>query len=156
MENRDHFEDAPFGWSRDAVDGALQVLLVAGIIRAHDERGRVVNPGELERKAVGKALFKVETPGPTTAQRIQIRKLFQKADCHARPNEELMMVPQFLERMGELATRAGGEAPRPEQPDTSKLDEIRRTSGNEQLLSLFSYRDELDLDKHRKFIVQRV
>ena len=141
---RSRFEAAPFGWSRDAVDGTLQVLLVAGIIRAHDERGRVVNPGELERKAVGKALFKVETPGPTTAQRIQIRKLFQKAGCLARPNEELMMVPQFLERMGELAARAGGEAPRPAQPDTSRLDEIRRTGGNEQLLGLFSCRDELE------------
>jgi len=141
---RSRFEAAPFGWSRDAVDGALQVLLVAGIIRAHDERGKVVDAKELERKAVGKALFKVETPGPTTAQRIQIRKLFQKAGCLARPNEELMMVPQFLERMGELAIRAGGEAPRPAQPDTSRLDEIRRSGGNEQLLGLFSSRDELD------------
>jgi hypothetical protein len=141
---RSHFEASPFGWPRDAVDGALQVLLVAGIIRAHDERGKVVDGKELERKAVGKALFKVETPGPTTAQRIQIRKLFQKVGCLARPNEELMMVPQFLQKMGELAIRAGGEAPRPGQPDTSKLDEIRRTGGNEQLLGLFNCRDELD------------
>lgn len=142
---RSHFEAAPFGWSRDAVDGALQVLLVASIIRAHEERGKVVDAKELERKAVGKAFFKVETPGPTTAQRIQIRKLFQKVGCLARPNEELMMVPQFMQRMSELAARAGGEAPRPAEPDTSRLDEIRRTGGNELLLGLFSFRDELDL-----------
>ncbi|MEI6103977.1 MAG: BREX system P-loop protein BrxC [Methanothrix sp.] len=141
---RSHFEASPFGWPRDAVDGALQVLLVAGIIRAHDERGKVVEAKELERKAVGKALFKVETPRPTTAQCIQVRKLFLKVGCLARPNEELMMVPQFLQKMGELAIRAGGEAPRPAEPDTSKLDEIRRTGGNEQLLGLFNCRDELD------------
>ena len=37
---RTQFEASPFGWSRDAVDGGLQVLLVAGLIRAQDERGQ--------------------------------------------------------------------------------------------------------------------
>lgn len=140
---RSHFEAPPFGWQRDIVDGGLQVLLVAGIIRAHDERGKVVDPKELERKAVGKALFKVESATVTTAQRIQIRKLLQKLDIQAKPGEELAYALQFIKEMQELADRAGGDEPKPARPDTSFLDEIRRTAGNEQLLALHNRREEL-------------
>ena len=52
-------------------------------------------------------------------------------------------MPQFLQKMLELADQAGGEAPKPARPDTTFLDEIRLTAGNEQLLALYNRRDEL-------------
>ena len=140
---RAHFEASPFGWSRDAVDGGLQVLLVAGLIRAQDERGQVIDSRSLERKQIGKAHFKVESATVTTAQRIQVRKLLQKIGCQAKQGEELAVIPEFLQKMQELADRAGGEAPKPERPDTTALDELRLTSGNEQILSLYNRREEL-------------
>lgn len=140
---RAHFESSPYGWSRDAVDGGLQVLLVAGLIRAQDERGQTINPQELERKTIGKVTFKVESATVTSAQRIQIRKLLQKVDLQAKPNDELSPIPQFLQKMVDLADRAGGEPPKPARPDTTFLDEIRRTAGNEQLLAIYNQRDEL-------------
>ncbi|MBW1967272.1 MAG: BREX system P-loop protein BrxC [Deltaproteobacteria bacterium] len=140
---RAHFEASPFGWSRDAVDGGLQVLLVAGLLRAQDERGQVIDPRSLERKQIGKAHFKVESATVTTAQRIQVRKLLQKIGCQAKQGEELAVIPEFLQKMQELADRAGGEAPKPERPDTTALDELRLTSGNEQILSLYNRREEL-------------
>lgn len=142
-EIRSRFEGPPYGWSGDAVDGALQVLLNNGLIRVQDERGQVIDPRELERKAVGKATFKVEAATVTTAQRIQIRKLLQKLDCQTKQGDELSAVPRFLEKMRELAGQAGGEAPRPEPPNTSALEEIRLTAGNEQLLALYNRREEL-------------
>jgi len=42
-----------------------------------------------------------------------------------------------------LADQAGGEAPKPLCPDTSFLEEIRLTVGNEQLLALYNRRDDL-------------
>jgi len=140
---RTEFESSPYGWSRDAVDGGLQVLLVAGLIRAQDERGQAVDPKELERKAIGKMIFKVESATVSTAQRIQIRKLLQKVGLTAKQGEELGYVPQFLQKMMELANQAGGDAPKPARPNTSSLDEIRLTAGNEQLLSLYNRRDEI-------------
>lgn len=140
---RAQFESAPYGWSRDAVDGGLQVLLVAGLLRAHDERGQAVIPRELERKAIGKTLFKVESATVSTAQRIQIRKLLQKVEIAARQGEELGSVPPFLQHMMDLADKAGGEAPKPARPDTTSLDDIRLASGNEQLLALYNRREEL-------------
>lgn len=142
-EIRDHFESAPYGWSRDAVDGGIQVLLVAGLIRAQDDHGKLIDYKELERKAIGKAFFKVEVTTITTAQRIQIRKVMQKIGCQAKQGEELVMVLQFLQNMFALADRAGGEPPKPELPDTSPLKEIQLSIGNEQLLAIYNQREEL-------------
>jgi len=142
-EIRDHFEDADYGWSRDTVDGGLHVLLVAGLIRAENERGQVVDPKELERKAVGKVTFKVESATVTTAQRIQIRKLFPKVVLTIKQGEELTHVPSLLQRLLDLADRAGGEPPKPQKPDTAFLEEIRLTAGNEQLLAIYNRREEL-------------
>jgi len=142
-EIRTNFEDPQFGWSRDAVDGGLQVMLIAGLIRAQDNLGKVVDPKGIERKDIGKLFFKIESATVTTAQRIQIRKLIQKMNLQAKQGEELMVIPTFLQKMEQLADSAGGEAPRPPRPDTGFLDEIRLTAGNEQLLSIYNQRDNL-------------
>jgi len=140
---RTHFEGKEFGWSRDAVDGGLQILLVTGLIRAHDERGKTIEAKELERKTIGKTMFKVESTTVTTAQRIQIRKLFQKVELTTKQGEELAQVPTFLQKVTELADQAGGDQPQPERPDIQFLEDIRLTSGNEQLLALFNQKDKI-------------
>ncbi len=139
---RTNFEASLYGWSRDAVDGGLQALLIAGLIRAQDDHGRTIDPKELERKAIGKATFKVESAIVSTSQRIQIRKTIQRMGVQAKQGEELAAVPEFLRLAGELADRAGGDAPKPERPDVTSLEEIRLTSGNEQLLAVYNRRDE--------------
>jgi hypothetical protein len=142
-EIRDNFEGEGYGWSRDAVDGGLQVLLVAGVIRAQDDRGQAIEPSALERRSIGKTFFKVESANVTTPQRIQIRKLLQKVGVSAKQSEELAHVPLFLQKVSDLADKAGGETPKPERPDTRFLDDIRLTTGNEQLLALYNRREEL-------------
>ena len=143
VEIRTHFEEAPFGWSRDAVDGGIQALLIAGLVLAQDERGKVVDPNELERKAIGKTIFKVESTTVTTEQRIQIRRLFLKIGVQTRPNEELANVPQFLQKLQEIAEKAGGDAPKPIKPNTSSLEELRLLTGNEQLLAIYNLQEKI-------------
>ncbi len=137
------FESSPYGWSRDAVDGGLQVLLVAGLVRAQDFHGHPVDPKDLDRKSIGKIMFKVESTTVTTVQRIQIRKLFQKAGLTANPGEEHLTAPRFLQHMMALADHAGGEAPKPALPDITFLNEIRLAAGNEQLLALYNRRENI-------------
>jgi hypothetical protein len=151
-EIRDHFEDAPNGWSRDAIDGGLMALLVGGILRAHDEKGKLIDFKELERKAIGNATFKVESDTVAIDQRMGIRKLLQKGGIAAKPGEELSAASQFLQKMLELANRAGGEAPKPILPDKSLLDEIGLTSGNSRLLAIYNYRERLgrEIDEWNK------
>ena len=140
---RSFFDAAPYGWDRDVIDGSLHVLLVAGIIRALDDKGTLVDPRDLERSSIGKVTFKIESATVTAPQRIQVRKLLQQVDVSARSGEELTAVPLFVEKLTQLAGSAGGEAPRPAPPDRSAIDEIRLASGNEQLLVILSKREEL-------------
>lgn len=141
---RAQFEGAPYGWSGDAVDGALHVLLVAGLIRAQDERGTAIEIKNLDRRAIGKTQFKIEAATVSAAQRIQIRKVLQLLlGPDAKPNEELQQVPTFLEKLRRLAQQAGGESPKPEVPDTHFIDDIHRSVGNEQLLAIYNQRDAL-------------
>ncbi|WP_419649639.1 hypothetical protein [Thiolapillus sp.] len=135
---RQHLEGSHYGWSRDAVDGALQVLLIAGLIRVQDDHGKPIDAKALERKSIGKATFKVDSATVTTAQRIQIRKLFQKLGIKAKQGEEPSFVPQFLQQVLDLADKAGGDAPKPVTPDTKMLEDIRLSAGNEQLLALYN------------------
>ena len=142
-EMRSHFEAGPYGWPRDAVDGGLQVLLNAGTIRAQDDHGRPIDPKELDRRAIGKTGFRIESATVPVAQRIQIRKLFQLAGISSKSNEESLAVPRFLDFLEALAQRAGGEAPKPMTPATNNLLEIRLAAGNEQLLAIYNQREEL-------------
>lgn len=142
-EIRTFFESTPYGWSRDAVDGGLLVLLQSGLLRALDERRQTIELKSLDRAAIGKTEFKVEATTVTLDQRLQLRKLFQMLGGSATPNEELAFVPQFLMKLEELAGRAGGEAPRPARPGTAFLEEVRRASGNEQLVRLYDMRETL-------------
>jgi hypothetical protein len=144
-EIRQQFEFPPYGWSKDAIEGSLQALLVSGLVRGQDERGKPIDAKELERKAIAKTLFKVEATTITTPQRIQIRKLFQKMGMSCKPGEELIVVPKFLEKLNELVNCAGGEAPQPTPVDTHFLEKIRLAVGNEQLSLIYDRRDELSL-----------
>jgi hypothetical protein len=143
-EIREYFEAPSYGWPRDAVDGALQVLIVAGLVRVQDERGQVVAAKELERKKIGKATFKVESTAVTAKQTIEIRKIFQQMEIAVKAGESLVsLAPQFLEKMNVLADLAGGDAPKPEKPDTSMLKEINLTAGNERLVFIFNKLEDL-------------
>ena len=141
-EIRDLLESAPYGWSGDAVDGGLHVLLVSGIIRAENEHGKAIDGKDMERKAIGKTKFKVEATTVTPRQKIEIRKLFQKLSIHSK-GEESASLPQFLTKLSDLVERAGGESPKPERPKCAALQEANQASGNEQLLALFNHREEL-------------
>jgi hypothetical protein len=143
VEIRERFEGAQFGWSRDAVDGALQVLLGAELILARNERGQGIAPRELERKTIGKTSFKMESTTITTVQRLKIRKLFQKAGLNVKQNEESAKAGEFLSRMYDLAEDAGGEPPCPAAPDTSFLERARLSTGNEQLLEILSLKEQV-------------
>ncbi|MFC2134712.1 BREX system P-loop protein BrxC, partial [Bacteroidota bacterium] len=138
-----NFQGGKYGWSGDTIDGALLVLLVAGVLRAQDERGRQVEPQQLERRQISKTTFKVESTTVSTKQRIEIRKLFPKVDIPATSGEEGAQADAFLEKLKSLASEAGGEPPLPVKPDLSKINEIELLIGNEKLMAIYNNRDEL-------------
>jgi hypothetical protein len=143
-EIRGRFENPPYGWSGDAIEGGLQVLLVAGAVRALDERKKQVAAQDLELKAIGKSSFRVESTTITVPQRLQVRKLFQKLGIQSgNPIEDIASAPVFMDKLFEAAKGAGGDPPCPQRPDTAGLKDLRQVQGNEQLLMLYNRQAEL-------------
>lgn len=134
---RSQFLDPPYGWPQDAIDGALLVLVASAIVRAEDNRDRPQKSTEIERKAIGMTSFKVETVVLTTAQKLQIRKLMGKLCSNVTQDNLNEQASIFISKLEELANQAGGEAPKPERPNTEFINELKLQTGNTLLLSLF-------------------
>lgn len=142
-EIRKHFDQAPYGWPRDAIDGALIVLLVAGNIKALDERNQSIELGKLERKAIGKAVFKSETVVLSAEQRLRLRKIYQKLGISCPSGKELEHSDEFIAKLTSLLDKAGGDGPLPARPKADQLDEIRLSSGNDRLMAIYNAFDIL-------------
>ena len=140
-EIREQFKIPPFGWSQDAIDGALMVLLACGVVRAKDAAQQPLDNKTLERTKLTQASFYLESVTISAVQLIQTRKLINEAGITCNPQEELSKVPEFILKVRQLAESAGGEAPKPSKVDTFLFDSITQESGNAQLLALYEKRD---------------
>ena len=139
---RAYFSAPPYGWSRDAIDGALISLFGAGHLRATDN-GTPLKPRELNQRKVPVTDFRVESTTIDTPQRIKVRRLCQTAEVPCKPNEEATAASEFLAKLDRLAQSAGGDAPLPERPGTGHLRDLQSLAGNEQLVGILNRYDEL-------------
>ena len=142
---RDNFQDAPFGWPQDAVDGAIYALMASGDLKAKNANNQPVDTAALERKHLTQARFEVENVTLSTAQKLAVRKLLTET-IGCKPGEEDSKVPEFLQFVRDLAQKAGGPAPQPHQPDTSRIDEIASEAGKSRMVKLYDYKDDILAD----------
>ena len=142
-EIRDNFERPPFGWPRDAIDGALFALLSSGHLRATDASSKPLDAKSLDRNKLTQASFRQESITISPPQLIKIRTLFTAVGVHCQPKEELVKVPLLISKLRELASKAGGTAPAPVHPVLSAIEALEAQAGNAQLLELFTRHDEL-------------
>ena len=142
-EIRDNFEAPPFGWPRDAIDGALYALLAAGHLKATDASSKTVDAKSLDRAKLTQTHFQRESINITPPQLIKIRSLFSAVGVPCQPKEELTKVPALLAKLREQASKAGGQPPAPEARKVSSIEAIEAQTGNAQLLELFTRYDEL-------------
>jgi hypothetical protein len=112
-EIRDNFEAPPFGWPRDAIDGALYALLAAGHIKAFDAAAKPVDAKSLDRAKLTQASFQRESVNITPPQLIKIRALFSAVGVPCQPKEELAKVPALLAKLRDQASKAGGAGSAP-------------------------------------------
>jgi hypothetical protein len=142
-EIRDNFEAPPFGWPRDAIEGALYALLASGHLKANDASSKPVDAKSLDRTKVTQTNFQRESVNITPPQLIKIRSLFSTVGVPCQPKEELTKVPVLLAKLREQAASAGGPAPAPAVPKLTLVEAIEGQSGNAQLLALFEGFDEI-------------
>lgn len=140
---RDFFNAPPYGWSRDAIDGALHALLAAGHIKAKDATSQPVDVKSLDRTKLTQATFERESVSITPMQLIKIRNLFTAVGVSCTPKQEAAKLPELLAKLREQASKAGGPAPAPEVAKPTVLEAVQAQSGNAQLLELYNRYDEI-------------
>ena len=141
-EIRSTFSATPYGWPRDAIDGALIVLHATGHLRTR-YKGSAVERGQLDQNKIPMTDFRTESITLNAKQKVSLRKLFQDAGIDCKSNEEAVKAGEYLTRLLELASQSGGEPPLPEAPDTKELEDLRNVAGNEQLAAILSQADDL-------------
>lgn len=141
---RQKFEDCPFGWPQDTIDGALIALHATGHLTATHASAGPLSPGQLDQAKISKTRFRVETITLSAKDKIKLRGLFQDAGVTAKASDDLSAKStEFLEQMTRLAGNAGGAAPLPECPKATHIQDIRGLAGNERLLEILKQHDTL-------------
>ena len=139
---RRHFSEPPYGWPRDAVDGALLALLAGGFLRA-SRNGRPVTARGMTQQQIGVTDFFSEGVIVSALQRIEVRKVASGLGLQVKSGEEAEIVPVVLARLVEASQAAGGGAPLPEPPDTSMVRNLQDLAGNQQIVGVAENADAL-------------
>ncbi|GAB4217557.1 MAG: BREX system P-loop protein BrxC [Synechococcales cyanobacterium] len=142
LDVRKHFSASPYGWSQDAIDGSLWVLLINEHLKA-SQNGQGITAAQLQRAKIGQTDFRLETVTVTTTHKLAIRKLCQEVGIPCGSGEEAAKVSLCLEKLKELAQNAGGDPPMPARPDVNALQDLISKMGNEQLVAVASQKDHL-------------
>lgn len=141
---RDYFSAAPYGWTKDAIEGALQMLTTSGDVEAKNASGKVIEATKLERKTISVTTFRPQTVVIGAVQKMKLRQLFTTVLVRQVKNEDLASAAgDFLATMRDYATSAGGDAPMPEVPSVADIDDLKTKSGNELLMEIFNKADDL-------------
>ena len=133
---RSKFTNPPYGWSQDAVDGALVVLANAGLVRVTGDDGKPASLPDLPRQKLGTCTFRGETTIITIAQRMPVRGLLTGAGITFENNQEHLALTALLERLEAAAGMSGGEPPAPEPEKVPNIASYKSLSGNDLLAAL--------------------
>jgi len=132
---------SPYGWPQDAIDASLVLLTLTRHVQAL-QNGQSVDVSDLAHRSIGNTRFRAETVTLKYKQKMEVRHLLSQL-VNVTPDEELMAVPMFLERVKELADKASGAPPLPAEPDLPYVREIERCTGNERLAKLHEHKERL-------------
>ncbi|MCC6224163.1 MAG: BREX system P-loop protein BrxC [Thermoleophilia bacterium] len=134
-EIRSRFVSAPYGWPKDAVDGALLTLLAGDAVEARTD-GVPVTAKQLTLTKLGVSAFRATGPVPTVDERTAFRAICQLVGLDCKSGEEAAKSSELLRVLIELARSAGGPAPLPEPPATADLEEQQANSENERVIEI--------------------
>ena len=143
---RKRFEGPTYGWSGDAVDGAIYTLLVSEHVRASASSGSTLSFKDLERSKIGLTKFIAETVPITPEQRIAVRGLIRKAGVECKSGEEATQARELLAELKRRAQQAGGPPPRPESPSATRVAALDGYTGNALINALFEGREQITQD----------
>lgn len=134
---------APFGWPRDALMGAIGVLLDNGLIRATINGSDASTSQVLSQTRLGTVHLRRESTVLKAAEKIAARSLLSKLGVQA-DNETLVPgAEQAVDLLTQRANSITGPAPLPDIAFPPGIERIRVASGNDRVHALLAAKDEL-------------
>jgi hypothetical protein len=151
------FSAPRYGWPKDAITAAVLTLVAAGNIRAALDGKDLSGPKELPQTQIGKVTLYKEDEPPSVSQRLAVKGLLTAAGIAYESGQEGAQISALLQRLKDLAGRAGGPPPLPIPPDTDHLAALLALSGNQRFRAVANDHDRLgaDLDAWRAADEQR-
>ena len=140
------FTAPQYGWSNNAVNAAVMVLLAAGLLRA-SRNGQPILRQALDQSTIGPIEFRVDHPPIAAGDKVKLRALFQKAGVKCQSNDDVeVKAAEFLTAVLALAQTGGGDPPLPELPNTNSVKALQSSFGNEQLSEILRQHATIDSD----------
>jgi len=149
-----YYEDAPFGWPKDAIEGAIIALCASGHLHAYNDGHKAVSLTELDnRRTLEKSYFKCESESPPTAEeKVKAKAVYQKVGIQARAGSEGEDASLCIEKLRELLDKTGGDPPLPEVMVPSYLAEMDGLSGVSLLKRIAAQKEIIiaDIEKWKR------
>ncbi len=141
---RNAFGAAPYGWSREVVDGALRVLALPGHVKiTGPDHKPVADLAALNDTQLGTCTFVAESRPPTVKERLAVQALGLALGIAVEKGKEVLHVNAIVEALEALAASAGGEAPAPVSPAIPGMSGFKTATGNDLLAALAEREAEL-------------
>lgn len=140
------FSGPPYGWPKDAINGAVMTLVAAKHILAVQDGTALALAKQLEPRKVGTRTFRKEDEPPTASQRMVVRGLLTTAKIPYDNGQGEAQLSALLEKLRDLAEQVGGPPPLPAPPDTSLVDHLGGLAGNEQFPAIADEQWQLKAD----------
>jgi hypothetical protein len=139
---RQTFADPPYGWPRDAVDGMLLALSVAGVLGVRVDH-EDVDPRRLTQQQLPKAVFSAHRVRLSKAQELAVRALVKRM-LPTAPAPGVNDVARALDTVQALAERSSGDPPLPGPQLPKWFAELRaQRAGPEQAAAAAARKDDL-------------
>lgn len=134
---------APFGWPRDALMGAIGVLLDNGVVRATINGSDAPTDKVLSQTRLGTVHLRRESTVLKTTEKIAARSLLSKLGVTADNDSLVPGAEQAVTALAERAAAIGGPAPLPDIALPPGIDQVKTASGNDRVHALLAAKDEL-------------
>jgi hypothetical protein len=134
---------APFGWPRDALMGAIGVLLDNGLARATINGSEASTDKVLSQTRLGTVHLRRESTVLKAAEMIAARSLLSKLGVTADNDSLVSGAEQAVTSLSQKAASIGGPAPLPDLALPSVIDQVKTAAGNDRIHALLAAKDDL-------------
>ena len=134
---------APFGWPRDALMGAIGVLLDNGLVRATINGSDASTDKVLSQTRLGTVHLRRESTVLKAAEKIAARSLLSKLGVTADNDSLVPGAEQAVTGLAQRAASIGGPAPLPDIALPAGIEQVKTASGNDRVHALLAAKDDL-------------